>query len=80
MKLLDVMVKHSNICNYIHLPIQSGSDRILKEMNRLYSVEQYMNVMKKSREMMPSVGLSTDIISCFPSETEDEHRMTLDVR
>jgi len=79
MKLLDVMVKHSNICNYIHLPIQSGSDRILKEMNRLYSVEQYMNVMKKSREMMPSVGLSTDIISCFPSETEDEHRMTLDV-
>ena len=53
MKLLDVMVKHSNICNYIHLPIQSGSDRILKEMNRLYSVEQYMNVMKKSREMMP---------------------------
>ena len=79
MKLLEVMTKHSNICNYIHLPIQSGSDRILKEMNRLYSVEQYMKVMKKSREMMPSVGLSTDIISCFPSETEDEHRMTLDV-
>ncbi len=78
-KLLEVMVKHDNICNYIHLPIQSGSDRILKEMNRLYSVEQYMEVMKKSREMMPGVGLSTDIISCFPSETEDEHKMTLDV-
>lgn len=79
MKLLEVMTKHKNICNYIHLPIQSGSDRILKEMNRLYSVEQYMKVMLKSREMMPDVGLSTDIISCFPSETEDEHKMTLDV-
>lgn len=78
-KLLEVMTKHKNICNYIHLPIQSGSDRILKEMNRLYSVEQYMKVMKLSREMMPDVGLSTDIISCFPSETEDEHKMTLDV-
>ncbi|MCY7362493.1 MAG: tRNA (N6-isopentenyl adenosine(37)-C2)-methylthiotransferase MiaB [Ignavibacteria bacterium] len=79
MKLLEVMTKHKNICNYIHLPIQSGSDRILNKMNRLYSVEQYMNVMKKAREMMPGVGLSTDIISCFPSETEDEHKMTLDV-
>jgi tRNA-2-methylthio-N6-dimethylallyladenosine synthase len=79
MKLLEVMTKHKNICNYIHLPIQSGSDRILKEMNRLYSVEEYMKVMLKSREMMPDVGLSTDIISCFPSETEDEHKMTLDV-
>lgn len=79
MKLLEVMTKHKNICNYIHLPIQSGSDRILKEMNRLYSVEDYMKVMLKAREMMPDIGLSTDIISCFPSETEDEHKMTLDV-
>ncbi|MBL8007855.1 MAG: tRNA (N6-isopentenyl adenosine(37)-C2)-methylthiotransferase MiaB [Ignavibacteria bacterium] len=78
-KLLEVMAKHSNICNYIHLPIQSGSDRILKEMNRLYTVSDYMKVMRLAREMMPGVGLSTDIISCFPSETEDEHKMTLDV-
>lgn len=78
-KLLETMAEHKNICNYIHLPLQSGSDRVLKSMNRLYSVEQYMNVMKKSREMMPDIGLSTDIISCFPGETEEDHKMTLDV-
>jgi len=79
MKLLDTMAEHKNICNYIHLPLQSGSDKILKAMNRLYSVEQYLSVMRKSREMMPDVGLSTDIISCFPGETEDDHKMTMDV-
>lgn len=78
-KLLETMSKYENICNYIHLPLQSGSDRILKSMNRLYSVEQYLSVMKKSREMMPDVGLSTDIISCFPGETEEDHKMTLEV-
>ncbi|MBS1518917.1 MAG: tRNA (N6-isopentenyl adenosine(37)-C2)-methylthiotransferase MiaB [Bacteroidetes bacterium] len=78
-KLLETMAEHDNICNYIHLPIQSGSDRILKLMNRLYSVKEYMRVMLKAREMMPGIGLSTDIISCFPGETEVEHRMTLDV-
>lgn len=76
-KLLETMAKYDNICKYIHLPIQSGSDRVLQEMNRLYSVDHYMSVMKKAREMMPGVGLSTDIISSFPSETEDEHKMTL---
>ncbi|MEO6694720.1 MAG: tRNA (N6-isopentenyl adenosine(37)-C2)-methylthiotransferase MiaB [Ignavibacteria bacterium] len=79
MKLLETMAEFDNICNYIHLPLQSGSDRVLKLMNRLYSVEHYLNVMKKSREMMPDIGLSTDIISCFPSETEDDHKMTLNV-
>jgi len=79
MKLLETMAKYDNICNYIHLPVQSGSDRVLKTMNRLYTVEQYLNVMRKSRELMPDVGLSTDIISCFPGETEDDHKMTLDV-
>lgn len=78
-KLLETMAEHENICKYIHLPLQSGSDRILKSMNRLYSVEQYMNVMMKSREMMPDIGLSTDIISCFPGETEEDHKMTLNV-
>ncbi|HMS35135.1 MAG TPA: tRNA (N6-isopentenyl adenosine(37)-C2)-methylthiotransferase MiaB [Ignavibacteria bacterium] len=79
MKLLETMAEHKNICNYIHLPLQSGSDKVLKSMNRLYSVEQYLNVMKKSREMMPDVGLSTDIISCFPGESEDDHKMTMEV-
>lgn len=78
-KLLETMAEHKNICNYIHLPLQSGSDKVLKSMNRLYTVEHYLSVMKKSREIMPDVGLSTDIISCFPGETEDDHRMTMDV-
>lgn len=79
MKLLKTMAEHENICKYIHLPLQSGSDRILKEMNRLYTVKHYLDVMRKSKEMMPGAGLSTDIISCFPGETEDDHKMTLDV-
>lgn len=78
-KLLETMAEYDNICKYIHLPIQSGSDRVLKAMNRLYSVEHYMSVMRKARELMPTAGLSTDIISSFPSESEEEHRMTLDV-
>ncbi len=78
-KLLETMAEYDNICNYIHLPLQSGSDRVLKAMNRLYSVEHYLKVMKMSREMMPDIGLSTDIISCFPGETEEDHRMTVDV-
>lgn len=79
MKLLETMAEFDNICKYIHLPIQSGSDRILKLMNREYSVEDYMKVMLKAREMMPDVGLSTDIISGFPTETEEDHQMTLNV-
>lgn len=78
-KLLETMAAYDNICKYIHLPIQSGSNRILKLMNRLYTVDEYMKVMKKAREMMPGVGLSTDIITCFPGETEEDHKMTLDV-
>ena len=78
-KLLETMAYYDNVCKFIHLPIQSGSDRILNLMNRLYTVEQYLIVIQKARELMPDIGLSTDIISCFPSETEEEHKMTLDV-
>ncbi len=78
-KLLETMAEFNNVCKYIHLPLQSGSDRILKLMNRLYTVRQYMNVMMAARERMPSIGLSTDIISCFPSETDEDHKLTLDV-
>ncbi len=79
LKLLETMAEFENICKYIHLPVQSGSDRILTLMNRLYTVEQYMQVMNTAKYMMPGIGLSTDIISCFPGETEEEHKMTLDV-
>ncbi|HEX2788339.1 MAG TPA: tRNA (N6-isopentenyl adenosine(37)-C2)-methylthiotransferase MiaB [Ignavibacteria bacterium] len=78
-KLLYTMAEHENICKYIHLPVQSGSDRILKLMNREYSVEHYMNVMKKARKLMPDIGLSTDIISGFPTETEEDHQATMNV-
>lgn len=78
-KLLYTMAEHDNICKYIHLPVQSGSDRILKLMNREYSVEHYMNVMKKARKLMPDIGLSTDIISGFPTETEEDHQATMNV-
>lgn len=78
-KLLETMAEYDNICKYIHLPVQSGSDRILKLMNRLYTVEKYLGIIEKAKEIIPGVGLSTDIIAGFPSENEDDHKMTLDV-
>ncbi|MBC8485325.1 MAG: tRNA (N6-isopentenyl adenosine(37)-C2)-methylthiotransferase MiaB [Bacteroidetes bacterium] len=79
LKLLETMASYENICKYIHLPIQSGSNRILKLMNRLYTVEQYIEIINNARKLMPVIGLSTDSISCFPTETEEEHEMTLNV-
>ncbi len=78
-KLIETMAEYKNICKYIHLPVQSGSDRILKLMNRNYSVEHYLGRIQKIREIMPECSLSTDIISGFPTETEDEHRQTLEL-
>lgn len=78
-KLLRVMAEYDNICKYIHLPVQSGSDRVLEKMNRTYTVEHYMTIIDKARELMPGVSFSTDIIAGFPTETEEEHQMTLDI-
>jgi len=78
-KLLYTISDHPNICNYIHLPVQSGSDRILALMNRTYTIRHYLNLIDKSRQIIPGVSFSTDIISGFPSETEEEHKMTLDL-
>ncbi|MCX7737348.1 MAG: tRNA (N6-isopentenyl adenosine(37)-C2)-methylthiotransferase MiaB [Candidatus Kapabacteria bacterium] len=78
-KLIETMAEYKNICKYIHLPVQSGSDRILKLMNRNYSVEHYLGRIRKIRELMPECSLSTDIIAGFPTETEDEHKQTLDL-
>jgi len=78
-KLLETMASRRNICKYIHLPVQSGSDRILKLMNREYSTENYLKIIEKSRKLMPDIGLSTDIIAGFPTETEDDHKMTIDL-
>ena len=77
---LDVirsMAKHSNICNYIHLPIQSGSNRILKAMNRLHTREEYFELIDNIRELIPDCGISQDMIAGFPGETEEDHQDTL---
>ncbi len=78
-KLIEAMSEHKNICNYIHLPVQSGSNKVLKEMLREYTVEHYLERIAKCRELIPNVSFSTDIIAGFPNETEEEHQMTLDL-
>lgn len=78
-KLLYTIAEHPNLCNYIHLPVQSGSDKILKAMNRTYTIEHYLNLIDKARKIIPGVSFSTDIISGFPTETYDDHLATLDV-
>lgn len=78
-KLIYTIAEHENICNYIHLPIQSGSNRILKLMNRTYTVEHYLERIEKARLIIPGVSFSTDIIAGFPTETEEDHKMTLDI-
>ncbi len=78
-KLINAIARNENICNYVHLPLQSGSNRILQLMNRTYTVEQYLALVGTIRNTIPGVSLSTDIIAGFPTETEDDHRRTLDV-
>ncbi len=78
-KLIETIARYENICNYIHLPVQSGSDRILELMNRTYNREHYLNLVRKIKITIPGVSLSTDIIAGFPTETEQDHRMTLDL-
>ncbi|MAV64237.1 MAG: tRNA (N6-isopentenyl adenosine(37)-C2)-methylthiotransferase MiaB [Candidatus Marinimicrobia bacterium] len=77
--VLDVMSKNDNICNYIHLPLQSGSSRILKRMNRTYNKEEFLLLCEKIKTYLPNCALSTDIIVGFPGETDNEFRETLDV-
>ena len=78
-KLLYTIASHPNICNYIHLPVQSGSNRILELMNRTYTIEHYLQLVQKARKIIPGVSFSTDIITGFPTETFEDHIMTLDV-
>ena len=75
--VIETMAKYDNICKYIHLPIQSGSDRILKKMNRLHTRREYLELIKIIREIIPNCGISHDMITGFPSETERDHQDTL---
>lgn len=75
--VLHTMAKYKNICEYIHLPVQSGNTRVLQLMNRTYTREWYLSKVKRIREIMPDCGLSTDVISGFCTETEEEHQDTL---
>lgn len=78
-KLLHTIAEHPNLCNYIHLPVQSGSNRILDLMNRTYTVEHYLNLIEKAKKIIPGVSFSTDIISGFPTETWEDHLATIEV-
>jgi tRNA-2-methylthio-N6-dimethylallyladenosine synthase len=75
--VLHTMAKYENICNYIHLPVQSGNNEILQKMNRGYTREWYLDRIKAIREIMPDCAISTDVITGFCSETEDQHEDTL---
>ena len=78
-KMIEVIGKYDNIMPYIHLPIQSGSSRILKLMGRRYTKEQYLELFHKMKEQIPNVAITTDIIVGFPGETEDDFKDTLDI-
>ena len=75
--VLHAMARHDNICNYIHLPVQSGSTKVLKAMNRQHTREEYMQLIDKVREILPDCGISQDMIAGFPGETEADHQDTL---
>ncbi len=78
-RLIETIARYTNICKYVHLPVQSGSDRILKLMNRNYTANHYLRLVKKIREVVPGISISTDIIAGFPTETDEDHQQTLAV-
>ena len=78
-KVIDVIAKESVICRHIHLPVQNGSSKVLKAMNRYYNREQYLELVKKIKQKIPEVSLTTDIMMGFPGETEEDVELTLDL-
>lgn len=76
-ELLKTMASHDKICNQLHLPLQSGSDKVLSDMNRHYDKKRYMEIIKLAKELMPDIALTTDIIVGFPTETEEDFEDTL---
>lgn len=78
-KLINVIAKYDKVCEHIHLPIQAGSSRILQKMNRGYTREQYLDLVKKIREKIPNCSITTDIMVGFPGETDEDFADTLDI-
>lgn len=78
-ELIDVIRDNNNCCKHIHLPVQSGSDRILESMNRHYTKEKYLSIVDKIRRELPDVAITTDVIVGFPGETEDDFNETIDL-
>ncbi len=77
LKVIHTMANYENICNYVHLPVQSGSNRILKAMNRLHTREEYFELIDNIRKIIPDCAISQDMITGFPTETEEDHKDTL---
>ena len=78
-ELIEVMKNAKKVCHHIHLPVQSGSSRLLKKMNRVYSKEDYLRLIDKIRTAIPDIAITTDIIVGFPGETDEDFEETLDV-
>lgn len=78
-EMIDIIAKYNNIMPYIHLPIQSGSNKILKLMGRRYTKEEYITLFNKIKEKVPNASITTDIIVGFPKETEEDFKETLDI-
>ncbi|NNK70975.1 MAG: tRNA (N6-isopentenyl adenosine(37)-C2)-methylthiotransferase MiaB [Flavobacteriaceae bacterium] len=75
--VIETMAKYDNICNYIHLPVQSGSNKILKAMNRQHTRQEYFELIESIRKIIPDCAISQDMITGFPTETEEDHQLTL---
>ena len=78
-EVFRVIAKYDNVCKYIHLPVQSGSDRILQKMNRQHTRQEYLDLIKKAKEIVPDIAFSQDMIAGFCGETEEDHQLTLDL-
>jgi len=78
-KLIETMAAADKVCEYLHLPVQAGSNSVLKRMNRRYTREQYLDLLDRARGLMPELGVTTDIIMGFPGETDEDFAETVDI-